>query len=334
MLSPCLQHTQMEISYLGSGSSSAHVRVRRALAAGLTRHRVQAQIGSGSIRPTKSLELHASSGQPQSSVDHHLSQIPADPVDASRLAAQAASPAAVPDKTDSPTTSSSTRLAVSASSPSPASEDDHFADVWKPPQGEQPLWWVEKFEERRKAEAQRKAKDPTFITTLERVAPADGSAAAVDNPAVRFLKGVLQAVQLVLVLTLLLLLPAALHDGGLSLAKPFTTFGAYLCFFGFGTLARVVRYGNLAPRKQDQQVATWTGRLAFAAFVVVVPLLHLFAMYRFVGLALYTNAMSYNLTLYDIIGGVGMALATVLNTLAARHNYTRLNLVTGCGMIW
>ena len=39
------------------------------------------------------------------------------------------------------------------------------------------------------------------------------------------------------------------------------------------------------------QVASWAGRLAFVAFVVVVPLLHWAAMYRYVGLSLYTSTL-------------------------------------------
>ncbi|GFR48264.1 hypothetical protein Agub_g10129 [Astrephomene gubernaculifera] len=199
-------------------------------------------------------------------------------------------------------------------SSSPAPNDDNFARVWKPPPGEPPLWWVEKFEARRKAEAERKAEDPAYMTTQERVAPA---AASGGNPVLRFFATVLQFLQLLLVLGLLLLLPAAMHDGGLSLAKPYTTFAAYLLFFGAGSVFRVVRHGKLTPRKQDRQVASWAGRLAFAAFVLVVPLLHMYGMYRYVGLALYTDRIPTCTTLYDIVGGVGMLVATVLNAVAA-----------------
>ncbi|GLC43550.1 hypothetical protein PLESTM_001485400 [Pleodorina starrii] len=226
----------------------------------------------------------------------------------------------IPAVSPAPESTASSALSSSSSSSPPAPVDDRFAAAWTPPAGEQPLWWVEKFEARRKAEAAKKAQDPSFVTTLERVAPA---AAAVgergDNPALRFLKGALQVVQLLAVLSLLLLVPAALHDGGLSLAKPFTTFAAYLCFFGLGTVVRVVKYGRLAPRQKDRQVATWGGRLAFAAFVVAVPLLHGAAMYRYAGLALYTKYLSYGTTLYDVVGGIGMVLATALNALAARE---------------
>ena len=52
------------------------------------------------------------------------------------------------------------------------------------------MWWVEKFEAKRKAEARRKADDPTFLTTQERVAGTDADAGA--NPVVRLLTAVLQ----------------------------------------------------------------------------------------------------------------------------------------------
>ncbi|KAG2425352.1 hypothetical protein HXX76_013766 [Chlamydomonas incerta] len=140
------------------------------------------------------------------------------------------------------------------------------------------------------------------------------------NPAVSFLKSMLQVVQLLVVLSLLLLFPAAMHDGGLSaMARPWTTFAFYLAFFGLGTVARMVKHGSLAPRSADKQVASWAGRLAFAAFVVVVPLLHWAAMYRFVGLSLYTSTLSTGTTLYDIVGGLGMAAAAALNVLASRE---------------
>lgn len=129
-----------------------------------------------------------------------------------------------------------------------------------------------------------------------------------------------QVIQLVVVLALLLILPAALvPEGGLSLGKPYITFAAYLCFFGLGTLNRVVRYGKLAPRQQDRQVATWGGRVAFAAFVVLIPLLHWSAMYRFVVFSLYSKAVPNNMALYDAVGGVGIVVATVLNALAAQE---------------
>ncbi|KXZ55030.1 hypothetical protein GPECTOR_3g191 [Gonium pectorale] len=200
----------------------------------------------------------------------------------------------------------------------PAADDD-FARAWKPPPGDPPLWWVEKFEAKRKEEARRKAEDPSFTTTLERVSRA-GSDAQGGNPALRFLSAVLQVVQLLVVLSLLLLLPAVLHDGGLALSKPWSAFAAYLAFFGLGSVARVVGHGRLAPRKSDRQVSTWGGRLAFAAFVMALPLLHMSAMYRFAGLALYTNAIpAVGVTLYDAIGGAGFMAAIVLNAVAANH---------------
>ncbi|PNW88897.1 hypothetical protein CHLRE_01g049750v5 [Chlamydomonas reinhardtii] len=198
-------------------------------------------------------------------------------------------------------------------------EDDSFARAWKPPPGEPPLWFVEKFEERRKEEAQRKVEDPAFVTTLDKVSQ-DRDGKGGDNPAVAFIKGMLQVVQLLVVLSLLLLFPAAMHDGGLSaVARPWTTFAFYLAFFGLGTIARMVKHGRLVPRSADKQVASWAGRLAFVAFVVVVPLLHWAAMYRYVGLSLYTSTLPAGTTLYDVAGGLGMAAATALNALASRE---------------
>ncbi|KAG2493985.1 hypothetical protein HYH03_007912 [Edaphochlamys debaryana] len=199
---------------------------------------------------------------------------------------------------------------VSAAS---AAADDGFARAWKPPPGEKPLWWVEKFEARRKEEAARKASDPSFVTTLERVT----TESAGPNPAVQFLKGVAQVIQLVVVLALLLLLPAVVHDGGLGLHRPLVTFAAYFAFFGLGSVLRMLRYGSLTPRSKDRQVASWKDRLAFLGFVTLVPLLHMYAMYRYTGLVLYTNVISMGTTLYDLVGAVGMGLATLLNLAAS-----------------
>ncbi|KAG2430745.1 hypothetical protein HYH02_013584 [Chlamydomonas schloesseri] len=81
----------------------------------------------------------------------------------------------------------------------------------------------------------------------------------------------------------------------------------------------MVKYGSLVPRSADKQVASWAGRLSFLAFVMVVPLLHWAAMYRYVGLSLYTAALPAGTTLYDLVGGLGMAAATALNVAASRE---------------
>ncbi|PNH04042.1 hypothetical protein TSOC_009851 [Tetrabaena socialis] len=129
-----------------------------------------------------------------------------------------------------------------------------------------------------------------------------------------------QVAQLAVVLSLLLLLPAGVHDGGLTLTRPFTTLAAYFAFFGLGSVARMVRHGPLAPRAADRQVASWRDRLAFAAFVVVLPLLHWYGMYRYAALVLYTDTiLPYSTTLFDLIGGAGMVLAILLNWAASRE---------------
>ncbi len=51
----------------------------------------------------------------------------------------------------------------------------------------------------------------------------------------------MQVVQLFVVLGALLLLPAAMHDGGLGLARVWCVYAAYLGFFGLGSVARMVR---------------------------------------------------------------------------------------------
>ncbi len=77
------------------------------------------------------------------------------------------------------------------------------------------------------------------------------------------------------------------------------------------------RHGPLSPRSADKQVSSWAGRLAFAVFVLTVPLLHMVAMYRYVGLSLYTKLIPATTTLYDMLGAVGTVFAIVLNVLAS-----------------
>ena len=58
-----------------------------------------------------------------------------------------------------------------------------------------------------------------------------------------------QVLQLVAVLSLLLIFPAWLHDGGLETGRPWVAFLLYALFFGGGSVARMLRHGALTPRK-------------------------------------------------------------------------------------
>ena len=161
---------------------------------------------------------------------------------------------------------------------------------------------------------QRKLEDAAYTTTEERMRQKGQGLLA------RLGSASLQLLQLAVVLGLLVLLPAFLHDGGMDLALPWQLYASYYAFFALGSVYRIIKYGRLAPRSSDVQVtASWASRLAFVVFVAVVPALHAAAMYRYAALKLYySNALPASTTLYDVVGWAGVLAAVALNVAASR----------------
>ncbi len=85
-----------------------------------------------------------------------------------------------------------------------------------------------------------------------------------------------QTVQLLLVLGLLFVFPACLHDGGLETGRPWAAFCLYALFFGGGSVARMLRHGGLAPRKvgaeQPRPAHNQRLRHAYSSLGLVHPL--------------------------------------------------------------
>lgn len=63
------------------------------------------------------------------------------------------------------------------------------------------------------------------------------------------------------------------------------------------------------------QVATWRSRFAFLGFVVLIPLLHASAVFKYA--TIYTTVPLAASSLYEAIGGAGLAAAFALNAWAA-----------------
>lgn len=196
-----LKQTQARTSCLAKGCRSAYAHVEGALVASnpqIMLHRLNVQFSASSCgqgkRKIESFiignatsdadtgQTQPPSGQPDQATAPQPKKIATGPTSSSRISE---TPPKVSSLNFSPLQQPAMPTTVAADL------DDKFAKAWKPPPGEQPLWWVKKFEARRMAEVRRKAQDSTILSTFDRVAPRardhDG-----DDPAVRFVKGILQ----------------------------------------------------------------------------------------------------------------------------------------------
>lgn len=195
--------------------------------------------------------------------------------------------------------------------------------------GERPLWFVEKFEARRRELLEQQQAAPQQVAQPAQAQPAAAASSgddALQPPAdapsptttpQRALSAVavaLQALQLAAVVGALILWPAAVISGGLSRPRIWVVALAYLVFFGQGSVRRVLRHGRLAARSADKQGATLASRIAWLAFVITVPLLHWMAVHRFVSMSPPPAAA---LTLYDALGFSLIAAGTFINNWAA-----------------
>lgn len=114
--------------------------------------------------------------------------------------------------------------------------------------------------------------------------PSSGSSPS--NRAQLLLGALCQLALLAVALAGLILLPAWLS--GRLVAEPAraaASYALYILFFGSGTLSRMLRYGQLAPRKQDAQLRSSDSRLAFALFLIAVPAGHYLAWWGCAGLS-------------------------------------------------
>jgi hypothetical protein len=199
------------------------------------------------------------------------------------------------------------------------------------------LWFVQQgMERRRKAAAaaleqqqQQQQQEQQQAAREEQQRPAeggaDGAAAAAPPPlrppAAWARAAALQAAQLSAGLAALILLPAALCDGGLAPgSRAWTLFLTYFLFFA-GSVRRVLLYGPLARPARDAQRRSPAALAALAAFVLVaVPAIHWLPLRRFLlaAAALPPDAAAAaGPSLYDFLGTALIAAGTVLNWAAA-----------------
>lgn len=203
--------------------------------------------------------------------------------------------------------------------------DPSLSVGFQPPPGEPQLWWVEKFEARRLAEQQRQQQGqqppPQQQAAREAIAAVElptGSAAppagrsTAPRPSVA--RVVLQLVQLTAVVGALICWPAATVPGGLYTGRVWLLAAAYWLFFAAGSVTRLLQHGALAARARDAQGSSWGARIAWLAFVVVLPTVHWTAVRRFTSAPLPEAA-----SMYDLVGGGLVCAACALHAWAARH---------------
>lgn len=199
-----------------------------------------------------------------------------------------------------------------------------------PEPGERPLWFVEKFEARRKAlMASQQGEESETAGTSKREteggdpqANADAGFAGKKSPWQQLLRLPLQLMQLTFAVWLLILWPASVMPGGLELPRVWLLFAGYWLFFAVGSVHRILRYGQLASRKVDRQNSSWSNRIAWLVFVCALPVLHWLPLYRFVKMQRVPLLAGY-----DVLGFFGIVAAIVLNYWAAKflgESYNRV----------
>ncbi|KAF8066262.1 DLEC1 [Scenedesmus sp. PABB004] len=202
-----------------------------------------------------------------------------------------------------------------AERPLPPGYDPAAAAGFAPAPGEQPMWWVSKFEARRRQLAEEAA-----AAAAAAGAPGERDAAARAPPAPPGLAAVgraaLQAAQLAAAVAALILWPAALVPGGLGVGRVWALFATYLLFFS-GSVRRVVKHGPLAPRARDAQGRRPADRAAWALFVAAVPVIHWPPLRAFLQ-ARAGGGCAGPPTLYDAVGAALLVGALALNWAAAR----------------
>jgi protein-S-isoprenylcysteine O-methyltransferase Ste14 len=203
-----------------------------------------------------------------------------------------------------------------------------------PEQHDEQLWWVTKFEQRRRQLEQLQQEQPKQpqqeLQQQQQQQPTDGDSA---RPSAGQLVGAAgRALTLIVGCAALILWPAAVVPGGLSLPQPWLSFAAYVTFFTRGTLARCNAHGRLAPSSADAQRRSPWRTAALAAFVACMPLIHwppvtalatrAAAAAASAATATTTNAAplyagSSGVALYDVLGSCLILSAAALNWAAA-----------------
>ncbi|GAX76308.1 hypothetical protein CEUSTIGMA_g3754.t1 [Chlamydomonas eustigma] len=191
------------------------------------------------------------------------------------------------------------------------------------------FWWVEKFEARRKAEAElceSHASKPV-VEKLPTSADQDRNSSnektegknSVKWDVPLILRAAVQLLQVLTVNAALVLWPAGTQPGGLLEGRVWVLYILYVFFFTQGTVRRLVAYGPLAPRSSDQQrKASWSSRLSWILFIMTVPLIHWVAMVRYVSGG--GGAITYEaFTTYDLMGGILVLCALRLNGVASKQ---------------
>ena len=124
-----------------------------------------------------------------------------------------------------------------------------------------------------------------------------------------------QMTQLAVVCSLLLLWPAWVQPGGLSVARVWQAYFAYLLFFGLGAVSRMVRFGGLAPRSKDKQVVSYKSSVALAVFIFFMPLFHWTAISRYLHYQWHLRP----LVVYDVLAVAGFLVAVGLHFCAVQR---------------
>jgi hypothetical protein len=197
------------------------------------------------------------------------------------------------------------------------------------------LWFVTKFEERRRREEEERrqreadaqlaaaAGDEPLATNEQPPPPPPPPAPKATPPAAWTRAAALQSAQLAAGLAALILLPAALHPGGLFVGRVWLLYLAYFAFFAGGTVRRILEHGPLAAASTDRQRADAGGRAALAAFVTMMPVVHWLPLRRYLARLDATPfdqamaAAAAGPALYDVAGAALVAAAVALNWRAA-----------------
>jgi len=190
------------------------------------------------------------------------------------------------------------------------------------PSGDDPeLWWVVKYEERRKAIAAQEAlegeKDKRKSSSQPSPAlihPGETSPNELEPQKPNMVAAVVQAVQLSLVLAALFLWPASTQPAGLVCLRVWFLYLIYWLFFSQGTVRRQLKFGKTLHRSKDKGRSSWSDRLALIGFITSVVLLHWLPVLRYTKLGIYPT----EITGYEALGLPTIAAALFLHQRAVR----------------
>ncbi|KAF5831938.1 hypothetical protein DUNSADRAFT_12371 [Dunaliella salina] len=205
--------------------------------------------------------------------------------------------------------------------PSPA---QGFASTGDDPE----LWWVVKYEERRKAlAAQQQKEDGAHARSRPNQAliHLEGASSSEERPKKpNFVAAVVQGLQLNLVLAALFLWPASTQPAGLVCLRVWCLYLVYWLFFSQGTVQWKPQFGKQPRRSEDGGRLSWSDCLALISFTTSIVLLHWLPVLRYTKLGIYPTEV----TGYEALGLPAIVAALLLNRRAVRDFGEASNLVT------